>query len=74
MFQKQPRIPSIAPTRPSTKMLSEYLITGLTLIFIYYLWPSSVPYEMDRVTLSKPSIGISLTASYRYSAAHLGGK
>ncbi|KGO52914.1 hypothetical protein PEX2_048130 [Penicillium expansum] len=64
MFQKQPNNPSIEPARPSTKMLSKYLITGLTFIFIYYLWPSSVPYEMDRKMSSKPSIGISLTAAY----------
>jgi hypothetical protein len=73
MFQKEPRNPSIAPTRSSTKRLTKYLITGLTFIFIYYFWPSSVPYGMDRMTLLKPSIGISLTASYGYGAIYLGG-
>lgn len=52
-------------------MLPKYLVAGLTFFFIYYLWPSSVPYEMDR---TKPSIGISLTASYGNSATCLGLK
>ncbi|CAI7648857.1 unnamed protein product [Penicillium manginii] len=45
-------------------MLSKYLIAGLSFIFIYYLWPSTAPYELGPMTLSNPSIGISLTASY----------
>lgn len=47
-------------------MLSKYLVAGLVFIFIYYLSPSDISHEMDRMDLSKSSIGISLTASYGY--------
>lgn len=71
VIQKQHRRPSVVQIvlqvhLKNTRMLSKYLITGITVIWIYYLRCLSPPSDMDRTTLSKPSIGISLTASYGY--------